>query len=49
MLRIPASMPNVDEELIFRPSYWNAFGMDMEGADYRACAALGPVFKSNDA
>ncbi len=49
MLRIPVSLHNVDEELIFRPSAWNAFGMDKEGADYRACAALGPAFKSNDA
>jgi L-fucose isomerase len=45
MLRIPVSMHNVDASLIFRPSYWSAFGMDPEGADYRACAALGPLFK----
>ncbi len=24
---------------------WNAFGMDPEGADYRACANYGPCFK----
>ncbi len=45
MLRIPVSMHNVPEEKIFRPSSWNAFGMDKEGADYRACAAYGPLYK----
>jgi L-fucose isomerase len=38
-------MHNVPEEKIFRPAAWNAFGMDKEGADYRACAAYGPMFK----
>ena len=45
MLRIPVSMHNVPEDKIFRPAAWNAFGMDKEGADYRACAAYGPQFK----
>lgn len=45
MLRIPVCMHNVDEDKIFRPAAWNAFGMDKEGADYRACAAYGPVYK----
>ncbi len=45
MLRIPVCMHNVPEEQIFRPSSWRAFGMDPEGADYRACAAYGPLFK----
>ncbi|MBQ6551845.1 MAG: L-fucose isomerase [Lachnospiraceae bacterium] len=45
MLRIPVSMHNVPEEQIFRPSAWNAFGMDKEGQDYRACAAYGPLYK----
>ncbi len=45
MLRIPVSMHNVPEADIFRPAAWNAFGMDPEGADYRACAAYGPLFK----
>ena len=45
MLRIPVCMHNVDEDKIFRPATWNAFGMDKEGADYRACQALGPVYK----
>jgi L-fucose isomerase len=38
-------MHNVPEEKIFRPNYWNAFGMDREGADYRACSVLGPMYK----
>ena len=45
MLRIPVCMHNVPEEKIFRPSTWSAFGMDKEGADYRACANFGPVYK----
>ena len=45
MLRIPVSMHNVDEKDIFRPSSWNAFGMDKEGQDYRACTTYGPLFK----
>ena len=45
MLRIPVCMHNVPEEKIFRPSAWNAFGMDKEAADYRACATYGPMYK----
>ena len=45
MLRIPVCMHNVDEEKIFRPAAWNAFGMDKEAADYRACQNYGPVYK----
>ena len=45
ILRIPVCMHNVPEEDIFRPSAWNAFGMDKEGADYRACANYGALFK----
>lgn len=45
MLRIPIAMHNVPENKIFRPSAWNAFGMDKEGQDYRACAAYGPLFR----
>ncbi len=46
MLRIPVCMHNVDEEKIYRPSSWGAFGMDKEGQDYRACAAYGPMYKT---
>ncbi len=45
ILRIPVSMHNVPEEKVFRPAAWNAFGMDKEGQDYRACAAYGPLYK----
>ena len=45
MLRIPVCMHNVPEEKIFRPAAWNAFGMDKEGADYRACKNYGPLYK----
>ena len=44
ILRIPVSMHNVPDQKIFRPAAWNAFGMDKEGADYRACACYGPLF-----
>jgi L-fucose isomerase len=45
ILRIPVCMHNLGAERIFRPSYWNSFGMDKESADYRACAALGPLYR----
>jgi len=45
MLRIPVCMHNLADEDIFRPAAWNAFGMDKEGQDYRACAAYGPLFR----
>jgi len=45
MLRIPVCMHNVPEGKIFRPAAWNAFGMDKEGADYRACAVYGPLYR----
>lgn len=45
ILRIPVCMHNVEESKIFRPAAWNAFGMDKEGADYRACTAYGPIYK----
>ena len=46
MLRIPVCMHNVDEEKIYRPSSWSAFGMDKEGQDYRACQTYGPLYKT---
>jgi len=47
MLRIPVSMHNVEEQKIFRPSVWGAFGtQDLESADYRACKNYGPLYKS---
>ena len=45
MLRIPVCMHNVEDNEIFRPAAWNAFGMDKEGADYRACTTYSPIYK----
>jgi L-fucose isomerase len=42
MLRIPVCMHNVED--LYRPSAWGAFGMDPEGADYRACDTFGPLY-----
>ena len=46
ILRIPVCMHNVDEDKIYRPAAWGAFGMDKEGQDYRACEAYGPMYKN---
>ena len=45
ILRIPVNMHNVSDDQVFRPSAWSAFGTDKEGADYRACATYGPLYK----
>lgn len=46
MLRIPVNMHNVPADKIFRPHAWNAFGTESaEGADYRACANYGALYK----
>jgi L-fucose isomerase len=47
MLRIPVYMHNVPEREIYRPSAWTSFGMDLEGADFRACANFGPLYKGS--
>lgn len=44
MLRIPVSMHNIQQERIFRPKDWTAFGMSPEGADFRACENYGPLY-----
>jgi len=44
ILRIPVCMHNIADKDIFRPAAWNAFGMDKEGADYRACENFGPIY-----
>lgn len=48
ILRIPVAMHNLpDEDQLFRPSVWGAFGaLDPQGADYRACANFGPLYGS---
>ena len=46
MLRIPVCMHNVSSDRIFRPHMWDSFGADdLTGADFRACANLGPLYK----
>jgi len=45
ILRIPVCMHNVDENEIFRPSAWAAFGQEKEGSDFRACDTYGPLYK----
>ena len=45
MLRIPVYMHNLNDNELFRPSAWNAFGTtDREGADFRACTNFGPLY-----
>ena len=46
LLRIPVCMHNLEDAVLFRPSAWSAFGTeDAIGADYRACAAFGPLYR----
>ena len=46
MLRIPVEFHNVPEEQVFRPSSWTRFGaLEPQGADYRACATYGPLYR----
>jgi len=45
VLRIPVNMHNLPDEQVFRPSVWTNLGTaDSEGADFRACTALGPLY-----
>ncbi len=46
MLRIPVDMHNVAAAQLFRPSSWTRFGaLEPQSADYRACAAYGPLYR----
>ncbi|MBN1155320.1 L-fucose isomerase [candidate division KSB1 bacterium] len=45
ILRIPVCMHNIPEDKLFRPSAWSTFGMDPEGADYRACKNYGALYR----
>ncbi|HZO91667.1 MAG TPA: L-fucose isomerase [Chthonomonadaceae bacterium] len=46
ILRIPVDMHNVPDERVFRPSAWARFGtQEPQSADYRACAAFGPLYR----
>ena len=45
ILRIPVHMHNVADEEVFRPSAWSNLGTaSPESADFRACAAFGPLY-----
>jgi L-fucose isomerase len=45
LMRIPVNMHNVPDDRVFRPSAWASLGTaDLEGADFRACAAFGPLY-----
>jgi L-fucose/D-arabinose isomerase len=45
-LRIPVDFHNVPAERVFRPSSWARFGaLEPQGADYRACATYGPLYR----
>ncbi|MDF2686907.1 MAG: L-fucose isomerase [Clostridia bacterium] len=46
MLRIPVCMHNVENERIYRPTAFSAFGTkDLESADFRACQNFGPLYR----
>ena len=46
ILRIPVDLHNVPANRVFRPAVWSRFGTaDSESADYRACAAYGPLYR----
>ncbi|SEA39387.1 L-fucose isomerase [Arachidicoccus rhizosphaerae] len=47
LLRIPVNMHNVPADRIMRPSVWSSFGSNLEGADFRACQAFGPLYKTS--
>lgn len=46
ILRIPVDMHNVSVDEVYRPTAWHRFGsgLDPVGADFRACAAFGPLY-----
>ncbi len=46
MLRIPVSLHNVEDNDIFRPHSFSAFGTkDLESADFTACKTYGPLYR----
>jgi L-fucose isomerase len=46
MLRIPVVLHNIEEERIFRPTTWDAFGaMSLQEADLRASRSYGPLYR----
>lgn len=48
LLRIPVNMHNVEEDKVFRPTLWNAYGTaHLEQADFQVCRKLGPLYGRN--
>ncbi len=46
MLRIPVTMHSIDDDKVYRPHAWSAFGTeDAQAADYVACKEYGPLYK----
>ncbi len=45
ILRIPVNLHNIEGTKVSRPSAWNMHGTDQEGADFRACANDGPLYR----
>lgn len=46
MFRIPVTLHNIPDKDVYRPHAWAAFGTkDLEGADFRACANYGELYK----
>lgn len=45
MLRISVCMYNVEEIKVYRFFVWVAYGMDIEGQDYRVCQNYGSLYK----
>ena len=46
MLRIPVALHNLDDDQLYRPHSWAAFGTkDLEAADFAACEHYGPLYR----
>ncbi len=46
MLRIPVAMHNIEDEKVYRPHAWAAFGTeDLMHADFNACKAYGSLYR----
>lgn len=46
MLRIPVALHNLEDDQLYRPHSWAAFGTkDLEAADFAACKHYGPLYR----
>lgn len=46
MLRIPVALHNLEDNQLYRPHSWGAFGTkDLEAADFAACKHYGPLYR----